>query len=134
MAAKGRKGSLQSTSSKSNTSKKKELKDNTKDPVYKLKPNDIVEYTYILEGKPSKPEIHIICDYPYARDPSRVGSWPTLRFANGKFVVDNLYCWGEDTCTIKYLNNSHKVQSSIENGCVSFKLIKKRAKNVDKAN
>lgn len=106
--------------------------DHKDDPIFKLKPYDIVEYLPTLgDGNKAPAEIHVVCDTGFARDSSKISSWPTLRLDNGKLISDKLYCWGKDACEIKYLNNTHKLQVTIENGVAKHKLSKKR--NNDKA-
>lgn len=103
--------------------------DHTKDPVYKLKPNDIIEYTpYGGDGSEFPKEFHIIIEHTYERDPDRISSQPTLQLKDGRLIASTLYCWGDDACDITKLTDTHRLEMIIEDGQVSYKIVKKRKK------
>ena len=101
--------------------------DHKKDPVYKLKPGDIIWYTDVdNDGTKGSKELHIVLEHTYEMDPDRLSSHPTLRLVSGKLQADVLYCFGSNACMIDNLTETHKIEMSIVNNKSSFKLAKKR--------
>lgn len=119
------------TTKKAPATKAKRIKkvvDHTKDPVFQLKPNDLIEYQYYIDGELSKPEIHLVVEPYYDRDPKAVSSQFTLELRDDKLCSNTLYCWGPNACKITHLNATHKLELVVENGESTWKLTKKRGR------
>lgn len=115
------------TTKKAGGGRKRPVVDHTKDPVFKLKPNDIIEYTFVSEdGEATAPELHIVLEYTYDREVDRRTDQPTLELRDGKLCASTLYCWGKDACKITNLTETHKLELTFVDGKATWKLNKKR--------
>lgn len=120
-----------------NTTKKKpssleskweaEAKKLKQDPVFKLKPYDVVSYTPIaVDGERLDTEIHVILPTSYKRSPDAITFWDTLRIVDDQCYADRLHCMGKDVCEVEVLTDKLEVQQSFLRGKLTCKLKRKR--------